>query len=191
MYSVGNIVSNYVISNIFAWRYILTYFADQFEMYTNIKSLCCITRINIMMSVSWLVFREYAFSMSALWCPLETCIILLGFLLPWAWGISSRLLQQSTAAAPYLGREVSPHCRPSWPSAWDGSSRPPAPAQPLLLGHGVAPPGRHPWPRAWGCSSRPPPLTSDTGWLLVTTKGERERGRTRRGVELRGRVCCM
>ena len=122
MYSVGNIVSNYVISNIFAWRYILTYFADQFEMYTNIKSLCCITRINIMMSVSWLVFREYAFSMSALWCPLETCIILLGFLLPWAWGISSRLLQQNAATAPYLGcvghgREVWQnvvHCRREW-----------------------------------------------------------------------------
>ena len=27
--------------------------------------------------------------------------ILLGFLLPWTWGISSRLLQQSTAAATY------------------------------------------------------------------------------------------
>ena len=27
--------------------------------------------------------------------------------LPWAWGISSRLLQQSTAAAPYLGQGVS------------------------------------------------------------------------------------
>ena len=30
--------------------------------------------------------------------------VLLGFLLPWAWGISSRLLQQSAAIAPYLGR---------------------------------------------------------------------------------------
>ena len=38
--------------------------------------------------------------------PLATPTILLGFLLPWAWGISSRLLQQSTAAAPYLGRGV-------------------------------------------------------------------------------------
>ena len=34
--------------------------------------------------------------------PLTTPTILLGFFLPWAWGISSRLLQQSTAAAPYL-----------------------------------------------------------------------------------------
>ena len=33
----------------------------------------------------------------------------LGFLLPWTWGISSRLLQQSAATAPYLGWGVSPH----------------------------------------------------------------------------------
>ena len=32
----------------------------------------------------------------------------LGFLLLWTWGISSRLLQQSVAAAPYLGRGLSP-----------------------------------------------------------------------------------
>ena len=55
----------------------------------------------------WLVFYEYGFSVSALWCPLATPTILLGFLLPWAWGISSRLLQQSTAIAPYLGRGLS------------------------------------------------------------------------------------
>ena len=34
--------------------------------------------------------------------------ILLGFLLPWMWGISSQLLQQSTATASYLGRGVAP-----------------------------------------------------------------------------------
>ena len=34
--------------------------------------------------------------------------LLLGFLLPWVWGISLRLLQQSAAIAPYLGRGVSP-----------------------------------------------------------------------------------
>ena len=56
--------------------------------------------------------------------PLSTPTVLLGFLLPWTWGISSRLLQQSTAAAPYLGRGVSPHRSPSWPSTWDSSSRP-------------------------------------------------------------------
>ena len=32
-----------------------------------------------------------------------TPTVLLGFLLPWAWGISSRLHQQSAAIAPYLG----------------------------------------------------------------------------------------
>ena len=35
------------------------------------------------------------------------------FLLPWTWGISSGLLQQSAAAAPYLGQGVSPHGHPS------------------------------------------------------------------------------
>ena len=39
-------------------------------------------------------------------------------------GFSSRLLQQSSAAAPYLGWGVAPHRPPSWPSTWDGSSRP-------------------------------------------------------------------
>ena len=70
-----------------------------------------------------LVFCEYGFSVSALWCPLATPTILLGFLLHWAWGISSRLLQQSAATAPYLGRGIAPHRRPSWPSTWDSSSR--------------------------------------------------------------------
>ena len=66
----------------------------------------------------WLVSCGYGFSVSALWCPLATLTILLGFLLPWTWGISSRLLQQSAAAAPYLGQGVSPHSCPSWPWAW-------------------------------------------------------------------------
>ena len=40
--------------------------------------------------------------------------VLLGFLLPWTWGISSWLLQQSAAAAPYLGRGVAPlGCAPA------------------------------------------------------------------------------
>ena len=61
----------------------------------------------------WLVSCDYGFSVSALWCPLATPTILLGFLLPWTWDISSRLLQQSAAAASYLGRVVSPHgCLP-------------------------------------------------------------------------------
>ena len=41
----------------------------------------------------WLVFFDYVFSVSALWCPLATPIVLFGFLLPWTWGISSQLLQ--------------------------------------------------------------------------------------------------
>ena len=56
--------------------------------------------------------------------PLATPTILLGFLLPGTWGISSRMLQQSAAAAPYLGRGVSPHSHPSWPWTWSSSSRP-------------------------------------------------------------------
>ena len=72
----------------------------------------------VLMWLDWLVFCEYGFSVSPLWCPLATPTILLGFLLPWAWGISSRLLQQSTAAAPYLGRGVSLYCHRSWPSTW-------------------------------------------------------------------------
>ena len=59
-------------------------------------------------------------------------------------GISSWLLQQSTATAPYLGRGVSPHRHPSWPSMWDSSSRP-----------SCASAATAPW--TWG--SRPPPLT--------------------------------
>ena len=49
--------------------------------------------------LDWLVFCDYGFSVSALWCPLATPTILLGFLLLWAWGISSWPLQQSAAAA--------------------------------------------------------------------------------------------
>ena len=57
----------------------------------------------------WLVFCDYGFSVSALWCSLATPTILLGFLLPQTWGISSRLLQQSAAVAPYLGQGVPSH----------------------------------------------------------------------------------
>ena len=53
----------------------------------------------------WLVFCEYGFSVSALWCPLTTSYLGFSYL---GGGISSRLLQQSTAAAPYLGWGVSP-----------------------------------------------------------------------------------
>ena len=37
-------------------------------------------------------------------------------------GFSSRLLQQSAAAAPYLGQGISPHCCLSWPWMWSRSS---------------------------------------------------------------------
>ena len=40
----------------------------------------------------WLVFCDYGLSVSALWCPLATPTVLLGFLLPWTWGVSSWLL---------------------------------------------------------------------------------------------------
>ena len=72
--------------------------------------------------------------------PLTTPTILLGFLLLWTWDISSRLLQQSAAAAPYLGRGVSPHSCPSWPWTWSSSSRP-----------SCACAATAPW--TWGCSS--------------------------------------
>ena len=102
----------------------------------------------------------------------------------WAWGISSWLLQQSAAIAPYLGRGVSPHLCPSWPSTWDSSSRPSCARTAMAPWMWVGPPGHRPWPRAWvhgvappahgpwpqsqGNSSRPPPLTSDAGYLLST-----------------------
>ena len=78
----------------------------------------------VLVWLDWLIFCEYGFSVSALWCPLAMPTFLLGFLLCWAWGISSRLFQPSAAAAPYIGRGVSPHLCPSWPSTWDSSSRP-------------------------------------------------------------------
>ena len=78
----------------------------------------------VLVWLAWLVFCEYGFSVSAFWCPLATPTILLGFLLPWTWGISPPLFQQSAAAAPYLGWGVSPHHCPSWPWTWSSSSRP-------------------------------------------------------------------
>ena len=81
-----------------------------------------------------------------LWCPLATPTVLFGFLLPWAWSISSQLLQQSAAIAPYLGRGVSPHCRPSWPSMWDSSSRPSCALAATAPGNSSR---RRAWPPAW------------------------------------------
>ena len=68
----------------------------------------------------WPAVCDYGFSLSALWHPLAAPTFSLGFLLPWIWGIPSRLLQQSAAAAPFLGWGVSPHGPPSW--TWTSSS---------------------------------------------------------------------
>ena len=86
----------------------------------------------------WLVFCDYGFSLSAFWYLLATTTTLLGFLLPWTWGISSRcsskaqplLLTLDEVAPPDLERGVVP-------------LGPPAPSQWLLLGRGVAPLGHH------------------------------------------------
>ena len=45
----------------------------------------------VLVWLDWLVFCDYGFSVSSLWCPFATPTILLGFLLPWTWGISSPL----------------------------------------------------------------------------------------------------
>ena len=94
------------------------------------------------MWLDWLVFCDYGLCVCPL-MPLTTPTILLGFLLPWTWGISSWLLQQSTATAPYLGRGVSPHSCPSWPWMWSSSSQP-----------SCAHVATSPW--TWGCSSQLP-----------------------------------
>ena len=51
----------------------------------------------------WLVLCDCGFSLSALWCPLSVPTVLLGFLLPWTWGISSWLLKQSIVASAHCG----------------------------------------------------------------------------------------
>ena len=96
-------------------------------------------------------------SVSALWCPLTTPTVLLGFLSPWTWGISSQLLQQSAATAPYLGWGVSSHGRPSWPWTWSSSSWPAVPD----LGRGEDPLHRSCTVAAW--RSWLPPLTLGRG----------------------------
>ena len=75
------------------------------------------------MLLDWLVFCHYGLCVCLL-MPLTTPTVLLGFLLPWMWCISSQLLQQSTATAPYFRWGISPHSRPPWPWTWSSSSRP-------------------------------------------------------------------
>jgi len=74
------------------------------------------------MWLDWLVFCDYGLCVCPL-MPLTTPTILVGFLLPWTWGISSQLLQQSAATSPYLEQGVFPHSHPSWPWMWNSSSR--------------------------------------------------------------------
>ena len=81
------------------------------------------------MWLDWLVFCDYGFSVSALWCLLATPTVLLGFLLPWAQPLLLTLDEG------YLLTTSPPD-----------------------LGYRVAPPSHRPWPPAWGSSSRPPPL---------------------------------
>ena len=110
------------------------------------------------------------------------------FLFPWVWGISSQLLQQSAAIAPYLGRGVSPHHCPSWPSKWDSSSRPScarAAAAPWTWGWSSGPPPLASGLGVWGISSRPPPLTSDAGYLLSAVSAPSQSGTLGRCPDLR------
>ena len=60
----------------------------------------------------WLVVCDCGFGSVCPLMPLSTPTIFLGFLLPWTWGISSWLLQQSRADPLYLGHGVGPlvHC---------------------------------------------------------------------------------
>ena len=93
----------------------------------------------VLVWLNWLVFCEYGFSVSALWCPLATPTILLGFLL-FGRGVSlhgcsskAQLLLLTldkgyllTATPPDLEHGIAP-------------LGPPAPMQPPLLGREVAP----------------------------------------------------
>ena len=102
------------------------------------------------MWLDWLNFCDYGFSVSALWCPLTTLTVLLGFLLRWTWSISSQLLQQSVATVLYLGWEVS--FQKAAPPDFEcevAPLGPPAPMQPPLLGRGVAPLSHRSW--HWEC----------------------------------------
>ena len=85
-----------------------------------------------------LVFCGYGFGVSALRCPHATPTVLLGFLLPRTWGISSRLLQQRAAAAPYLDEGYPLTAAPPDLERGAAPLRPPAQAQPPLLGGGAA-----------------------------------------------------
>ena len=101
-----------------------------------------------------------------------------------AWGISSQLLQQSAAAAPYLGGGVSHTAPPPDLERGVAPLSPPAPAQTLLLGGGVAPLGRHHWPLAWSSSSGP--LLGCRSLALLVAAPDLGRGVAPHGQLLRG-----
>ena len=108
-----------------------------------------------------LISCDYGFSVSAFWCPLATPTILLGFLLPRTWGISSLLLQQSAAAAPYLGWGVRSHtCTPTVcvPNPATGSHRPsPSPETPgshRQVSYGITVPFPGSWCTRFCCALR-------------------------------------
>ena len=102
------------------------------------------------MCSDWLVFCDHGFNVSALWCPLATPMVLLGFLLPWTWGISSRLSSKVQLLLLTLDEVTSPDLEQGV-----APLGPPAPAQPPLLGRRVAPLCRRPWPQMWDSSSWP------------------------------------
>ena len=70
---------------------------------------------------------------------LATPAVLLGFLLPWTWGISSQLLQPSAAAALYLGQGYLLMAAPPDLECGVAPLTPPAPALLLVLGHAFGP----------------------------------------------------
>ena len=85
----------------------------------------------VLVWLDWLVFCDYGFSVSALWCLSQHLLSYLGFSylgrgvsLRGCSSIAQPLLLQSAATAPYLARGVSPHGRPSWPWTWSSSSWP-------------------------------------------------------------------
>ena len=91
----------------------------------------------------WLVFWDYGLSVSALWCPLATPTVLLGFLLPWTWGTAPA--KRSHCSLPWTRPPLHVEC---W--TWSSSSQPSCACATAA-----------PW--TWGSSSPPPPLTSDMG----------------------------
>ena len=72
----------------------------------------------VLVWLDWLVFCDYGFRVSALWCPLATPTVSLGFLLPWTWGICSSKAQPlvltfdegylPTTVVPDLQRGIAP-----------------------------------------------------------------------------------